>query len=215
MDPYLSYQPAYRIVVCRQCSIGVWPHAVTAHFRSDAHEFTLPQVRQLVQDLEDQRLDLCRPDELRTPVSPVVSLSSLPVYLDGQRCILDPAKCAYVCRNEKVLRKHWKDEHGFSLCNALGGSGAAKREMMAERLHSSVRRPVHCQRLFASRHGSQYFEVLIDTARPTVDSTLQVPAKNAILSELASLKKSQQLTGRVLVATSSAKEISPWLQLTR
>ena len=74
MNPVLNYQPAYRIVVCRQCSVGVWPHAVTAYFRSDAYEFTLPQVRQLVQDLEDQRLDLCRLDELQTPVSPVVSL---------------------------------------------------------------------------------------------------------------------------------------------
>ena len=83
MDPYLNYQPAYRMVVCRQCSVGFWPHAVTAHFRSDAQELTLPQVRPLVQDLEDQRRDLCRPDELQTPVSPVVSLSGLPVYLDG------------------------------------------------------------------------------------------------------------------------------------
>lgn len=144
MDPYLDYQPAYRIVVCRQCLVGVWPHAVTVHFRSEAHEFTLPQVRRLAQDLEDHRLDLCRPDELQTPVSPVVSLLGLPVYLDGQRCILDPTRCTYVCRSEKVLRKHWKDVHGFSLCNALGGSGAAKREMMAEKLHSSVRRPVPC-----------------------------------------------------------------------
>ena len=115
MDPYLKYQPAYRILVCRQCSVGVWPNAVTAHFRSEAHEFTLPQIRRLVEDLKDHRLDLCRPGELQIPDSPVVSLSDLPVYLDGQRCILDPAKCAYVCRNEKVLRKHWKDEHGFSL----------------------------------------------------------------------------------------------------
>ncbi|GAB7336608.1 hypothetical protein MBLNU13_g10306t2 [Cladosporium sp. NU13] len=215
MDPYLKYQPAYRILVCRQCSVGVWPNAVTAHFRSEAHEFTLPQIRRLVEDLKDHRLDLCRPGELQIPDSPVVSLSDLPVYLDGQRCILDPAKCAYVCRNEKVLRKHWKDEHGFSLCEVLGGSGAAKKEMIAERLQFSVRRPIPCQRLFASRHGSQYFEVYLDTARPTVDTTRRGSAKDAILSELASLEKTQQLTGRTFVATSSSKEISPWLQLTR
>ena len=215
MDPYLKYQPAYRILVCRQCSIGVWPNAVTAHFRSEAHEFTLPQIRRLVEDLKDQQLDLCRPGELQTPVSPVASLSDFPVYLDGQRCILDPAKCAYVCRNEKVLRKHWKDEHGFSLCEVLGGSGAAKKEMIAERLQLSVRRPVPCQRLFASRHGSQYFEVYFGTASSTVHSTRPVSAKDAILSELASLEKTHQLTGRIFVATSSCKEISPWLQLTR
>ena len=46
-------------------------------------------------------------------------------------------------------------------------------------------------------------------------STRPVSAKDAILSELASLEKTQQLTGRILVATSSCKEISPWLQLTR
>ena len=67
MDPYLNYQLAYRIVVCRQCLVGVWLYAVTVHFRSEAHEFTLPQVRRLAQDPEDHRLDLCRPDELQTP----------------------------------------------------------------------------------------------------------------------------------------------------
>lgn len=137
------------------------------------------------------------------------------MYLDGQRCILDPTKCAYVCRNEKVLRKHWKDEHSFSLCEVLGGSGTAKKEMIAERLQLSMRRPIPCQRLFASRHGSQYFEVYIDTARPAVDTTRRDFAKDAILSELASLEKTQQLTGRIFVATSSYKEISPWLQLIR
>lgn len=196
MDPYLHYQPAYRIVVCRQCSVGVWPHAVASHFRSEAHEFTLPQVRRLLQDLSNLQLDLCQPSELRIPVPPVVSLSDLPIYLDGQRCVLDPAKCGYVCRNEKVLRKHWRDEHGWSSCKVLGGSGAAKREAIAERLQSSVRRPVPCQRLFASSYGSQFFEVYVGAARPAVITTHEVSAKNAILSELASLEKTYRQSVR-------------------
>jgi len=48
MDLYSNYEHVYRIVVCRQCSAGIWSYTVTARFRSDAYEFTLPQVRRLV-----------------------------------------------------------------------------------------------------------------------------------------------------------------------
>lgn len=120
-----------------------------------------------------------------------------------------------MCRNEKVFRKQWRDEHGWSLCTVLGGSGAAKREIIAERLQFSMRRPVPCQRLFASGHGSQFFEVQVDAERPAVGAVREVSTKDAILSELASLEKTQQHADRMIVATSSVKEVSPWLQLTR
>lgn len=91
-------------------------------------------------------------------------------------------KCIHVSERESpVLRKHWKDKHGLSSCKVLGESGAVKQGMMAKRLQFSVRRPVPCQRVCASGHGSQYFEVYIDIARPTVDTTLQVSANDAIL----------------------------------
>lgn len=221
MDPYFRYLPAYRVIVCRQCSVGVRPTALSAHLRSEAHELTLHQARSVIQDIADRHLDLCRPDELKTPVSLTSFLPDLPVYLDGQRCVLAPANCNYVCRNEKVLRKHWKDQHDWTLCTGLGGSGASKREMVAERLQIGVRRPVPCQRLFSAGNGSHFFEVQVDpqigAQRLITSNSLDpiISAKQAMISEVEELEKKQQHAGNVFVTTSSAKEISPWLQLTR
>lgn len=52
--------------------------------------------------------------------------------------------------------------HDWTLCTGLGGSGAPKREAVAERIQLGVRRPVPCQRLFSAGHGSQFFEVQVD-----------------------------------------------------
>lgn len=221
MDPYSQYLPAYRVIVCRQCSAGVWPTALSAHLRSEAHELTLHQTRSVIQDIADRQLDLCRSDELKTPVSLTPFLPDLPVYLDGQCCVLDPANCNYICCNEKVLRKRWKDQHDWTLCTGLGGSGASKREMFAERLHMGVRRPVPCQRLFSAGNGSHFFEVQVDpqigAQRLTTNNSLNpiTSAKEAMISEVEELEKKQQHAGNVFVGTSSAKEISPWLQPTR
>lgn len=57
MDPYFEYLPTYRIVVCLQCSVGVWPAAVSSHLRSEAHELTLHQARGVAQDIADRHLD--------------------------------------------------------------------------------------------------------------------------------------------------------------
>lgn len=182
---------------------------------------TLHQARGVVQDIADRHLELCRPDELKTPVSPTAFLTDLPVYLDGQCCILDPANCKYICRNEKVLRKHWKDEHDWALCTGLGGSGASKREAIAERLQLGVRRPIPCQRLFSAGRGSHFFEVQVnaqmDAQRPTTSDSHNPTrsAKEAMISELRELENKQQHASSVFVATLSAKEVSPWLQLTR
>jgi len=135
--------------------------------------------------------------------------------------MLDPTNCIHICRNEKVFRKHWKDEHNWTLCTGLGGSGASKRETVAERLQLGVRRPVLCQRLFSAGRDSHFFEVQvdvpIDAQRPTTNDSHNptTSAKEAMMSELQELENKQQHAGSVFVATSSAKEVSPWLQLTR
>lgn len=135
--------------------------------------------------------------------------------------MLDPTDCIYICRNEKVLRKHWKDEYNWTLCTGLGGSGASKRETVAERLQLGVRRPVPCQRLFSAGRGIHFFEVQVDlpiAVQPPTTSDSHNPttsAKEAMMSELQELGNKQQHAGSLLVATSSAKEVSPRLQLTR
>jgi hypothetical protein len=81
MDPCFQYLPAYRVIVCRQCSVSVWPTALSAHLRSEAHELTLNQARSVIQNIADRHLDLCRPDELKTSVPLTHFLPDLPVYL--------------------------------------------------------------------------------------------------------------------------------------
>lgn len=88
-----------------------------------------------------------------------------------------------------------------------------------DRRKASIERATTCSLpatlCFQARQPLPRGKLYINTARPTLDTTSRGWAKDAILSELASLEKTQQLTGRIFVATSSSKEISPWLQLTR
>lgn len=163
MDIYLHYVPKHRVVACRQCLVAVWPKNLISHFRGPAHELTLAQAQEVVIDLNSRSLDLCWPQDLKLPKTPVQAIVSLPVFRDGQRCTLDPRNCAYVFRNKKVLREHWRKEHKWSLCQVLGGGGFAKKQRAVERLQLAVQRPVLCQRLFSAGPGSQFFEVLDDT----------------------------------------------------
>lgn len=214
MDPYLYYVPEYRVIICRQCCVAVWQSALVAHFRRRTHELTLPQIHAVATDLVSRKLDLCRPQDVQLPTTAVLALLDVPIYRDGQRCMLDSGTCAYICRSEKVLRKHWQKHHKWRLCQSLGGSGQAKKESVAERLQMAVRRPVLCQQLFSAGSGSRFFEVF-DSVRSPPTSTSNLSTKDVILSKLTRLERGQKQAGSILVATSSSKEISPWLQLTR
>lgn len=174
----------------------------------------LPQAKEVERDLESRQLDFTRLPEIRALTGPTSAVAGLPIYRDGRRCTLNPAQCGYVCRSEKGLRKHWKDKHQWTLCEGPGRTDSAKKGRAASRLQLAVRQPVLCQRLFLSGVDSHFFEVTPQSpARPTTPKPFSTKA--LMLSELVDLENAQQLAGNILIVTSSDKEVSPWLQLTR
>jgi hypothetical protein len=56
------------------------------------------------------------------------------------------------------MRKHWQRQHQWSAGKKRGRPSQIK-EMGLQAQIEQGHRPVHCQQLFGSRHGLQYFEV--------------------------------------------------------
>ena len=83
-----------------------------------------------------------------------------------------------------------------------------------------LHRPIPCQRLSSAGRGGQFFEVQfdaqIDAQRPTTSDSHNptASAREVMTFESQELEDKQQHAGSVFVATSSANEVSPWLQLT-
>ena len=83
--------------------------------------------------------------------------------------------------------------------------------------------PVSCQRFFLRGRYAGYFEVL-QILKPGSSEQQQqqqqegTPAStlaDAVLRNLTSIEKYQSQHGQVVLEFSSAKEVSPWLQITR
>ena len=57
------------------------------------------------------------------------------------------------------MKKHWYEDHqGWSAGKKRGRPSRTKEKILQAQMDQGYTR-VHCQRLFGSRHGSQYFEV--------------------------------------------------------
>jgi hypothetical protein len=92
----------------------------------------------------------------------------LPVYADGLLCQLEPSQCQRVLRSIKGMKKHWRHDHqGWSAAEKSGRPSQIKEKRLQARIEQGCTR-VHCQRLFGSRHGSQYFQVHQPDALPAV-----------------------------------------------
>lgn len=117
------------------------------------------------------------------------------------------------------IKKHWRDVHSWKVSGTRGGSRTkAAQEALAQR-QADAWKPVHCQRFFATGQHAGYVVVLLP--QPEESQVSQHPElgpdafATAILQDLAVLEQAEHERAEVVCDTSSTKEVSPWLQLTR
>lgn len=213
------YVSDHKIAVCKSCCYAVWPDRVRAHLRDIHKGLTANGRARIVQEVHGWpglvrfggRIEL--PQVLNEPIA------GLSIFTDGKRCQLDPGDCMFICRNIKVMKKHWRDVHTWSVAGGRGGSRApGVVEAMSQR-QADAGTPVRCQRFFASGQHAGYFEVRPARIRQSSEARFKASGPDAlvtaVLQDLAILERVQRERVEVVSDDPSLKEVSPWLQLTR
>lgn len=210
-----TYLSDYQVIVCRHCRYAVWPSEVRTHLQGRRHRSHHSQASSIATAVTHLGPLAQTPASFRSLRSVPTRIKHIPLYTDGLQCRLRPADCDYICRSDDVMRKHWRQQHNWSLCGSRGG-GAAGRRRQAENKRQHVVQSVCCQRFFHTRSGARYFAVL-DAALPAVP-TAQVDKSDAMASVFAnldSLEAVQCAREQTVVASAGPTEVSPWLQMTR
>lgn len=141
------------VLVCQLCQYGVRRRFLSSHFRTK-HGYTAKQARVLSQ--YSQRILPCETTIDHRPNSVRVPYPELTFFIDGLLCTGN-AGCTYICRTEMSMKAHIGKEHPGTLRARRGRP--SRDEALAEGEQHRPWRFVHCQRLFASGHGSAYFEI--------------------------------------------------------
>ena len=112
----------------------------------------------IAKEFEDDTQYLRYPIELAVPQIVEQAIPELPIYSDGLKCEAEPDQCYYICRSLKKIREHCRQSHGWKKVNKRGRVSRSKAAKLEE-TRPWPWRTVQCQRFFASRTGSAYFEV--------------------------------------------------------
>jgi hypothetical protein len=155
---YFEHVAEYSVAACRECRYAVWPDQIEGHLQGQ-HKVSRKQAELVGEQIRSWAGLLQYPSELAVPGSVPRPVPQLAVYADGMVCELDLGKCQQVFWSSKSLKKHWRKDHqGWSAGGRRGRPSQTRWHGLQARIQQGYR-GVHCQRLFGSRHGSQYFEV--------------------------------------------------------
>jgi len=168
---YFHHLVEYQLVVCKECGYAVWPDQIEGHLTGKHHKMQRKNARSVAEEVRSWGSLVPFASELNIPEKVDRAIAQLPLYKDGLMCKLDTRRCKYICRDKKTLEGHWRQVHQWSVtAGREGGSGRPKKEMV-ERRYNEATKQVYCQRFFASRGGSQYFEVERVEERQSEDGT--------------------------------------------
>lgn len=148
--------PDYRIIICIECKIACVASQATAHLykyhesiSSKTKRDIIAKVAQIPDLIQDQR-GLCDFPFPTASVAPIPVLQE--AKTDGLQCIT----CRYIARQPQQIQAHCRKEHGWVNEWKKGGHIAAKKKVNRTLPYRSG---VSCQRFFASRRASGWFEV--------------------------------------------------------
>jgi hypothetical protein len=155
---YFNHLPEYQVAVCKECQYAVWPDQIEGHLQAQ-HKIKRKEASKVGLEVRSWAGVMQYPSELLAPSQIMAPHPQLPVYADGLLCQLEPSQCQRVLRSVKSMKKHWhKDHQGWSAAKKRGRPSRIKEKRLQARIEQGYTN-VHCQRLFGSRHGSQYFQV--------------------------------------------------------
>ena len=155
---YFHHLLDQQVVICKACQHAVWPIEIHSHLQGKQHRISSKDATNIQEEVKQWPGVIQFASELEIPNSIAQPIPEVPLYTDGLQCQLAPEECQYICRTREKLRKHWKEQHNWSIRPTRGGSGQQKQKRIETRFQEGAKK-IHCQRLFPSRHGSQYFEI--------------------------------------------------------
>ena len=150
---YVEHLPEWHLILCRKCEHAIWPEQVQQHFQGSQHRLpkfeavTIASIAQSWSGLIQYPVELHLPRHVNAPIP------GLKLFHEGFLCQIQPEDCWYVCRNEKGMKTHCRQKHGWTMQSQRGRPSA--------RTGSKTKpwRSVSCQRFFLQGVGSQYFEI--------------------------------------------------------
>jgi superfamily II DNA helicase RecQ len=211
---YFEHLVEYQVAVCRECRYAVWPDQIESHLRKQ-HKKPPKSIRAVGDAVRQWAGLLQYPSEWTIPDNNVQPIPQLPVYDDGLLCQLEPKRCRHIARTVDSIKKHWRKDHdGWSLGKKQGRPSRTRARTLQARMEDGCKR-VHCQRLFGSRHGSQYFEVChTPDSGPQPVPTEGEAAWARVGEEMAKTWASVENRVKRTIQDGEKDEAAPWLERT-
>jgi hypothetical protein len=154
------YDRTYPFVFCSLCQSGVIVPSARTHVRS-MHREAVPalQRNRAAYTLTLLPAMIQKEAELDCYEGPIFVRKAIP-YLgppktNGLKC----PQCSHMCRNVRMMQLHCRQEHGLVSERPVGAPSKAARQ---RGFRVPWREGVKCQRLFAKRKHSRWFEVRDD-----------------------------------------------------
>ena len=212
---YFERLAEYPVVVCKECRYAVWPIQIEGHLQK-LHKQRQKQAKAIANAIQQWANLLQYPTELEPINNGIDAIPQLPVYDDGMLCLLDTERCQYIARTLNSIKLHWRQRHfGWTVGKKRGRPSDTREKALQADLEGSYKR-VQCQRLFGSRHGSQYFEVrkvpepIQQQPEPTEGDAAWTRVGIEMDKAWAEVKSQAMLT----IQDGEKDEASPWLERT-
>jgi superfamily II DNA helicase RecQ len=205
----------YRVAVCKECQYAVWPDQIEGHLQ-EQHKIKRRDASKIGSEIRDWAGVIQYPSEFVPPSQIVAPHPQLPTYSDGLLCQLNPSQCQRVFRSMKSMKQHWHEDHqGWSAGKKRGRPSRAKEKRLQAQMDQGYTR-VYCQRLFGSRHGSQYFQV--HGPRDDIPNVVPVDGEAAwaqVGEQMARAWESIEKRALNTIQDGERDEVNPWLERTQ
>src|SRR5215211_2548663 len=215
---YFQHLAEYQVAICKECQYAVWPDQIEGHLQ-EQHKIKRKDASEIGLEVRSWAGVIQYPSEFVAPSQIVAPHTQLPVYADGLLCQLNPSQCQRVLRSAKSMKKHWHNDHqGWSAGKKRGRPSRIKEKGLQARMEQGYTR-VYCQRLFGSRHGSQYFQVHAPSEGPAggpepipVDSEA---AWAQVGEQMARAWENIEKRAQNTIQDGERDEVNPWLERTQ
>ncbi|KAG9381479.1 DUF3505 multi-domain protein [Pyrenophora tritici-repentis] len=214
---YFEHVPEHSVAACRECRYAVWPDQIEGHLQKQ-HKVSYKEAEAVGQQVRSWAGLVQYPSELEVPTGAPKPVRQLPVYTDGMLCQFDSSCCYYVARSKEAIRKHWRKDHqGWSAGKKRGRPSRTRQKSVQAHMDKGYRL-VHCQRLFSSRHGSQYFEVQApsqDGEGPEIVPVDGAAAWARVGEQMAKAWADIEKRAQTTIQEGERDEVNPWLERTQ
>ena len=207
----------FPIIICKQCQIGVRPSEISRHIQGAQHRLGLPTGRQLQHAIQQwNRVQECEHWEVPNTVHDPIH--GLPVHTDGLLCTRT-SECGYVVRSVDVMKRHWREKHGWKPSSSKVRPRTAARDSAQQQVQQFSRAVVY-QQAFNQGTGRHYIHVqgrghrITRTSDPVEEPIQQASQIHAELDKMEELYR-QYIDRPIQIEAGQRDEANPWLRRTQ